>query len=222
MSELIDTTEMYLRILLELEEENIPLMRARIVERLGQSGPTVSQTVARMERDGLLAVTSDRRLEFTKAGRHMATRVMRKHRLAERMLHDILGLPWELIHAEACRMEHVISDDLEKRIIELIDPPYLSTFGNPIPGLEEFGLVSEKGSKAVRLDAVPGLGNHRIRVLWFTEEIQAEAEMLLQYQELGLIPGREVTITATMEKTKVGLKTIPERLAHECYVLPVS
>lgn len=222
MSELIDTTEMYLRILLELEEENIPLMRARIVERLGQSGPTVSQTVARMERDGLLNVTPDRRLEFTKEGRKLAIRVMRKHRLAERMLHDILGLRWELIHSEACRMEHVISDDLEKRIIELIDPPYLSTFGNPIPGLEEFGLASEREAKAVRLAAVPGLGEHRVRVLWFTEEIQAEKELLLQYRELGLVPGREVTINATVEKTKIGLKSIPERLAHECYVLVLS
>ena len=82
MSDLIDTTEMYLRTIFELEEEGITPLRARIAERLGQSGPTVSQTVARMERDGLLAVEGDRHLELSDDGRAMATRVMRKHRLA--------------------------------------------------------------------------------------------------------------------------------------------
>ena len=83
MSELIDTTEMYLRTVFELEEEGIVPMRARIAERLNQSGPTVSQTVARMERDGLVVVEGDRHLELTPAGREAATRVMRKHRLAD-------------------------------------------------------------------------------------------------------------------------------------------
>ena len=107
MSALIDTTEMYLRTIFELEEEGIAPMRARITERLHQSGPTVSQTVARMERDGLVVVTSDRQLEFTTAGREAAISVMRKHRLAECLLVNVLGLPWEDVHAEACRWEHV-------------------------------------------------------------------------------------------------------------------
>ena len=82
MSDMIDTTEMYLRTIFELEEDGIPPLRARIAERLGHSGPTVSQTVARMERDGLLAVSGDRHLELSASGRLAATRVMRKHRLA--------------------------------------------------------------------------------------------------------------------------------------------
>ena len=86
MTDLIDTTEMYLRTIFELEEENIPPMRARIAERLEQSGPTVSQTVARMERDNLVHVQGDRHLELTSEGRARATRVMRKHRLAELLL----------------------------------------------------------------------------------------------------------------------------------------
>ena len=84
--DLIDTTEMYLRSVLELEEEGMTPLRARIAERLGQSVPTVSQTVARMQRDGLLTVTSDRRIQLTLHGREVATRVMRKHRLAECLL----------------------------------------------------------------------------------------------------------------------------------------
>src|SRR4030095_17260536 len=83
-SDLSDTTEMYLRTIYELEEEGITPLRARIAERLHQSAPTVSQTVARMERDGLVTVEGDRHLELTEVGRMQATRVMRKHRLAER------------------------------------------------------------------------------------------------------------------------------------------
>src|SRR4051794_16737168 len=100
MSGLIDTTEMYLRTILELEEEGVVPMRARIAERLDQSGPTVSQTVARMERDGLVSVASDRHLELTDEGRRLATRVMRKHRLAECLLVDVIGLGREQVHAE--------------------------------------------------------------------------------------------------------------------------
>ncbi|MCH9815240.1 MAG: metal-dependent transcriptional regulator, partial [Actinomycetia bacterium] len=83
MSDLIDTTEMYLRTVYELQEEGVPPLRARIAERLEQSGPTVSQTVARMQRDGLLHVGEDRRILLTDAGQALAARVMRKHRLAE-------------------------------------------------------------------------------------------------------------------------------------------
>ncbi|MEG0162015.1 MAG: metal-dependent transcriptional regulator, partial [Aurantimicrobium sp.] len=120
MTDLIDTTEMYLRTILELEEENIVPLRARISERVGHSGPTVSQTVARMERDGLVLVSDDRHLELTAEGRSKAVHVMRKHRLAERLLSDIIGLEWEFVHDEACRWEHVMSDKVERRIMEML------------------------------------------------------------------------------------------------------
>src|ERR1700710_234620 len=94
-SELIDTTEMYLRTVYELEEEGVVPLRARIAERLNQSGPTVSQTVARMERDGLRRVAGDRHLQLSEVGRREAIAVMRKHRLAERLLADVIGLSWD-------------------------------------------------------------------------------------------------------------------------------
>jgi len=99
---LIDTTEMYLRTIFELEEEGVTPLRARIAERLGQTGPTVSQTVARMERDGLVHVLGDRQLSLSDVGRTLATRVMRKHRLAECLLVGVIKLPWEEVHIEAC------------------------------------------------------------------------------------------------------------------------
>ena len=120
MSELIDTTEMYLRTILELEEDGVVPMRARIAERLEQSGPTVSQTVARMERDGLVHLDEDRHLELTTEGRAAAIRVMRKHRLAERLLTDVIGLDPAYVHEEACRWEHVMSEEVEQRILSLV------------------------------------------------------------------------------------------------------
>ena len=114
MTDLIDTTEMYLRTILELEEEGFVPMRARIADRLGHSGPTVSQTVARMERDGLVHVGEDRTLALTEDGRQTAIHVMRKHRIAERLLADVIGLEWELVHEEACRWEHVMSEQVER------------------------------------------------------------------------------------------------------------
>ena len=139
-SDLIDTTEMYLRTVYELEEEGVVPLRARIAERLGQSGPTVSQTVARMERDGLVHVADDRHLQLTDLGRREATGVMRKHRIAERLLADIIGLDWEDVHIEACRWEHVMSEAVERRIVALLDKPLVCPHGNPIPGLDELGL----------------------------------------------------------------------------------
>ncbi|WP_448071004.1 metal-dependent transcriptional regulator [Georgenia yuyongxinii] len=139
MSDLIDTTEMYLKTVYELEEEGVVPLRARIAERLGHSGPTVSQTVARMERDGLLVLTGNRQLRLTDEGRGRATKVMRKHRLAERLLTDVVGLDWPFVHEEACRWEHVMSERVERRLVALLGHPRVDPYGNPIPGLEHLG-----------------------------------------------------------------------------------
>ena len=168
MSDLIDTTEMYLRTILELQEEDIIALRARIAERLGHSGPTVSQTVARMERDGLVVVTTDRHLELTERGAEVATGVMRKHRLAERLLADVIGLDWEYVHEEACRWEHVMSERVEQRLYELLGKPDASPYGNPIPGLEALGgpalaeiSVGVQSLDSALLDGNVGPGPHR-------------------------------------------------------------
>jgi DtxR family transcriptional regulator, Mn-dependent transcriptional regulator len=146
-----DTTEMYLRIVLELEEEGLVPLRARIARRLGHSVPTASQTVARMQRDGLLTVAGDRRIHLTATGRLAATRVMRKHRLAECLLVDLIGLDGQLAHEEAGRWEHVMSDAVERRVLTILGYPTQSPDGNPIPGLTELDEDSGK-----RVPADPG------------------------------------------------------------------
>jgi DtxR family transcriptional regulator, Mn-dependent transcriptional regulator len=134
---LIDTQEMYLRTVFELAEEGIVPLRARIAERLAQSGPTVSETVARMERDGLLQVAGGRQLTLTETGRDLAMRVVRKHRLAECLLFSVFQLPLAGVEIEADRWEHVISESVERRLVGLLGHPERCPHGNPIPGLDE-------------------------------------------------------------------------------------
>jgi DtxR family transcriptional regulator, Mn-dependent transcriptional regulator len=208
VSDLIDTTEMYLRTVFELQEEGIVPLRARIAERLHQSGPTVSQTVARMERDGLLTIEGDRHLELTDEGLRLATRVMRKHRLAERLLTDVIGLDWELVHAEACRWEHVISENVERRLIELLDHPTESPYGNPIPGLDELG-QSGKGEEFMHdvepLDQVAtGPEQVRVMVRRISEPIQTDEALMAALVRVGALPDKVVTVAAGAEGVLVG------------------
>jgi len=198
---LIDTTEMYLRTVFELEEEGIVPLRARIAERLSQTGPTVSQTVARMERDGLLHVTGDRQLALSETGRSLATRVMRKHRLAECLLVDVIKLPWEEVHIEACRWEHVISESVERRLFELLGHPERCPHGNHIPGVDE--LFAGPGEEAAAVDrdqamtdvaSVATGAEVSVVVSRISEQIQSDLVLMLKLKRAGIQPGREVLL----------------------------
>jgi DtxR family Mn-dependent transcriptional regulator len=197
VTDLIDTTEMYLRTIFELEEEGIAPLRARIAERLGHSGPTVSQTVARMERDGLLEVAANRQLVLSAEGRLLATRVMRKHRIAERLLLDVIGLEWEFVHEEACRWEHVMSDRVERKILDLLPDHTESPYGNPIPGLEELGESGEGESfrEGVRSLAEVAAGTPvTVVVRRIGEPVQVDQEALSLLTAAGLLPGQPATV----------------------------
>jgi DtxR family transcriptional regulator, Mn-dependent transcriptional regulator len=207
VSDLIDTTEMYLRTIYELVEEGIVPLRARIAERLHQSGPTVSQTVARMERDGLVTVKGDRHLELTDQGLDLAVRVMRKHRLAERLLVDVIGLDWELVHAEACRWEHVISESVERRLLELLDHPTESPYGNPIPGLAELGQAvhgEDFMAGVAALSEIAGPDTKQVRVRRISEEMQKDEELMGVLRRIGAQPGEAVAVVATAEGVLLG------------------
>ena len=210
MSDLIDTTQMYLRTVFELEEEGVVPMRARIAERLGQSGPTVSQTVARMERDGLVVLTEDRSLELTPLGREEAVRVMRKHRLAECMLVTLLGMEWDEVHAEACRWEHVMSESVERRLLERLGNPTVSPYGNPIPGLDELApdlagrAVPAAGPAPVPVTAVAIPEVRRVTVRRIAEPLQAEAATMTQLRRTGVHPGASVRVQRTESGVLIG------------------
>lgn len=225
MKDLVDTTEMYLRTIYDLEEEGVVPLRARIAERLEQSGPTVSQTVARMERDGLLLVAGDRHLELTEKGRSMAVAVMRKHRLAERLLVDIIGLDWQNVHAEACRWEHVMSEDVERRLVEVLNHPTTSPYGNPIPGLDELGIVASEFPEEPlkRLSELPQGRTHAVVVRRLAEHIQTDPEVIGRLREAGVVPDARVTVESKPGAVVITVPghtgfELPDEMAHAVQV----
>lgn len=217
MRDLVDTTEMYLRTVYELEEEGITPLRARIAERLDQSGPTVSQTVARMERDGLIVVEADRSLSLTPRGRELATSVMRKHRLAERLLTDVLDLDLSKVHAEACRWEHVMSEEVERKLIQVLDDPTRSPFGNPIPALEDLGYTSpteaELGNRASDIDLTAPV---KAEVVQIKEILQLDSEQYSSICRYGILRGSVVTL----ERTDSGAVTVTADNGREVTLAP--
>ena len=233
MTDLIDTTEMYLRTILELEEENIIPLRARISERLSHSGPTVSQTVGRMERDGLVVVSEDRTLELTDSGRRKAVDVMRKHRLAERLLVDVIGLEWEYAHDEACRWEHVISETVELRLFSILDRPSTSPYGNVIPALNELGGPEDAAPAGERLSellADDGTAAS-VRLVRIGEGIQPNISLLERLAQDGVVPDAE--LLAAFEGTSLVLRAqaadagqpgciVPRDLAEHLFVQPLG
>ena len=190
MSDLIDTTEMYLKVVFELEEQGQPALRARVAERLDQTMPSVSQTVARLERDGLLTLDDHRIVALTPAGREIAVAVMRKHRIAERFLFDILGLDWVDCHEEACRWEHVLGDEAESKLLAMLKTTDVDPYGNPIPGLGDSAHVP-------RISGVPmstlGAGTYPLVALG--ESLQADRPLLIDCASAGLTPGATITVT---------------------------
>lgn len=184
--DLIDSTEMYLRTVLELEEERIPALRARLSERLGLSAPSISEGVARLEGQGLLRLGDDRTVQFTEEGRKLATHVMRKHRLAERLLSDVIGLDPAFIHEEACRWEHVISDRVEAKLAELLGNPTTSPYGNPIPGAGDIA-----GDDVVSLIAVP---DGKARLHSISESLQSDAQVIHELYDSGIRAGEIVLV----------------------------
>lgn len=201
MSGLIDTTEMYLKTIYELIEDGVAPLRARIVERLGHSGPTVSQTVGRMERDGLLRLDNDRQIEFTAAGFATAVEVMRKHRLAERLLVDVIGLEWTEAHDEACRWEHVMGRKVEDRLVELLRNPAKDPYGNPIPPRQPaapapaaIGVNPEEVSVQTLFDN-KSENTAEVTLERIGEVLQVDMDVLANFAAARLYPGVKILVT---------------------------
>jgi DtxR family transcriptional regulator, Mn-dependent transcriptional regulator len=178
--------EEYLETIFALEEEGIPVIQARLAERLGKAAPSVSEMLDRLEADGLIA-RSARQITMTDKGAALAEGVVRKHRLAERLLVDVIGLDWDKAHVEAGRWEHVISDDVEARLVVLLGNPTTCPHGNPIPGVER-----DEPEQRRLAEAQPG---ERIRLERITESVEHDAESLSYLGDHGLTPG----ITARIE-----------------------
>ena len=177
--------EEYLEAIFSLEEEGIPVIQARLAERLGKAAPSVSEMLDRLEA-GDLIVRSGRRIAMTEQGVEVAKGVVRKHRLAERLLVDIIGLPWDKAHIEAGRWEHVISDDVEARLVELLGNPGTCPHGNPIPGSGD--------ALATQRPLAEATAGERVRLVRVTESVEHDADALTYLGTHGLTPGTTATI----------------------------
>ena len=211
-----DTTEEYLETILEIEEEGVIPLRARLVERLGLSAAAVSETVARLEDQGYVEMNRDRSLRLTDKGRGLATSVVRRHRLAERLLVDVIGLEWEKVHAEAARWEHAISADVEEKLVLLLGDPATCPHGNPIPGSHNV---------APRLDSMPLADAQQgpIVVTRVSERLEMSDSALSLIATAHLLPGNDATVVArdadgVTVKTAAGEFQVPARVAESLYV----
>jgi DtxR family Mn-dependent transcriptional regulator len=216
VAELHDTTEEYLETILSIEEEGVVPMRARLVERLGLSAAAVSETVGRLEEQGFVELASDRSLHLTEKGRGLATTVVRRHRLAERLLVDVIGLEWEKVHAEAARWEHAISADVEEKLVLLLGDPATCPHGNPIPGSAH--ATPDTPTTALAL-ADPG----PVTVTRVSERLEVSDDAIALIASARLMPGCDATVVrrtremVTM-KTETGEHDVPTRVAEYLYV----
>jgi DtxR family transcriptional regulator, iron-dependent repressor len=197
--------EEYLETIQSLTEEGTPVIQARIAARLGRSAPSVSEMLDRLEAEGYIE-RSGRQIALTVAGRRLADSVIRKHRLAERLLVDVIGLPWHKAHLEAGRWEHVISDEVEQRLVELLGNPTTCPHGNPIPAPPRtFGAGTERPDERARPTAKTGVPQislaevvpgGRVRLERITEEVELDMGALEYLDEHGFIPGTTAVVTA--------------------------
>ena len=216
MAEMHDTTEEYLESILAIEEEGVVPMRARLVERLGLSAAAVSETIGRLSDHGYVELHGDRSLHLTDKGRSLATTVVRRHRLAERLLVDVIGLEWEKVHAEAARWEHAISADVEEKLVLLLGDPATCPHGNPIPGSKN---VERLRATTTLAQAPAG----QITVRRVSERLETNDEGLRLISTAHLLPGAEATVIDTTEgavtvKTETGEYLVPRNVSDHLHV----
>jgi DtxR family Mn-dependent transcriptional regulator len=179
--------EEYLEAIWELEEEGAQVIQARLAEHLNVSAPSVSEMIGRLRREGYV-ISKGRALSLTEAGRARAESVVRKHRLAERLLTDVIGLPWHKTHVEACRWEHVMSDEVEERLVSLLGNPATCPHGNPIPGAG-----GDSRDLSALADFEPG---DRLRLERVTEQVEVDLDALIYLDDHGFIPGAAAEVRA--------------------------
>jgi DtxR family transcriptional regulator, Mn-dependent transcriptional regulator len=219
MAEMHDATEEYLETILEIEEEGVIPIRARLVERLGLSAAAVSEQVNRLVGQGYADLLDDRSVRLTDSGRAIATTIVRRHRLAERLLTDVIGLEWEKVHREADRWEHAISAEVEEKLVELLGDPATCPHGNPIPG--SHNRADTIGSVALAA-APPG----QIRITRVSEKIELDDAAMSILAQAGLIPGRESSVVR-VEKSGIVVQgadrehLVPMAIAQLTFVAPV-
>lgn len=186
------TVEEYLETIYNMSAEDEVVIGARLAEKFHVSAPTVTEMLKRLVRDGYIEMDAKRQVTLTEEGNKAAEAVLRRHRLTERFLVDMLGMQWHQVHEEACRLEHFISGAVEDRVIASLNYPTTCPHGNPIPGSVENARTYLKDQGAVRLST---LTNHdKAIILLISEVVEDEEALILYLHEKGLTPGTQLTV----------------------------
>ncbi len=186
------TVEEYLEAIYNMAMEGEVVIGARLAEKFRVSPPTVTEMLKRLVRDGYVEMDNKRQVTLTEAGNQAAEAVLRRHRLTERFLVDMLGMQWHQVHEEACRLEHFISGAVEARVISSLNNPTTCPHGNPIPGSVPNARTYLKDHDAVRLSAL-AVGQSAT-ILCISEVVEDEEALVLYMHEKGLTPGTQLTV----------------------------
>ena len=189
------TVEEYLEAIYNMSMEDEVVIGARLAEKFGVSAPTVTEMLKRLVRDGFIEMDNTRQVTLTEAGVSAAEAVLRRHRLTERFLVDMLGMQWHQVHEEACRLEHFISGAVESRVIASLQNATTCPHGNPIPGLVPDARTYLKDHNAVRLSTIAL--DETVTIFCISEVVEDEEALILYLQERGLLPGTQVTIVSS-------------------------
>jgi DtxR family Mn-dependent transcriptional regulator len=199
--------EEYCECIFELNEDDVDVIQARIADRLRVSRPAVSEMIKRLEANGL--ITTDDGITLTPAGLELAERVVRRHRIAERFLTDILGLPWAQAHHEAGKWEHIISTDVEAAMDRLLGSPTTCPHGNPIPGSEY------TDPDALPLGSLP-IGADFI-VVRIPEELEFTPGMLEFLEESAIQPGHRGTVAEASDDGSTTIEINGHRIGVDAF-----
>lgn len=212
------TVGAFLGTIFNLQEDRIPVRRARICDRLGLAGATVTQAVNRMIDADLVRLRHDQYVELTDEGRKIAITVVRRHRLTERLLTDVLKVPAQQAHAEANAWGHTISENTERAIAASLDDPSTSPWGNPIPGLDELGITARVTPEPTLLYQLGPQGETvSATVRCISEDAQDDPELAEALVGAGIVPGAQVRIRVAASHYEIlGLSRydIPANRAH--------
>lgn len=196
----------YLAAVYEMAEEDIPTVQAEVARWLGVTPASVSEAVKRLRRDGLIRPTG-RELSFTRRGEQVARALVRRHRLAERFLIHVIGLPWHLAHEEASAWEGVISDRVEERLTEILDDPATCPHGNPIPGSRH--PVDHSDLRPLQaFDTGSTVVLERL-----TEDLELGLDIMRFFETNGLMPGARIDVAEVGPDGTMALEVAGRRVA---------
>ena len=222
--------EEYCETIYNMSMEGDAVIGARLAEKFRVAPPTVTETLKRLTRDGLVEMDQRRQVTLTPKGVELAEAVLRRHRLTERFLVDMLGMQWHQVHEEACRLEHYISGAVEERVVTSLHAPTTCPHGNPIPGYVPNARTYLQDKGAVRLlYTEPGT---EVALLLVSEVVEDEEAMIAYLHDRGIMPGTRLKLLSMSEGEGQGAEptatldvngsevVVPSRVAHALWVVP--